>query len=93
MEKGSIEKIKNKIIKLFELPKEIVLNLPLISIIGNSEITIENYKGIVEYTQEKVRINTTSGIIKLHGRKLCIKQITGDCIKVTGLITAMEYIL
>ncbi len=28
-----------------ELPKEILLHLPLISFIGQEEVTIENYKG------------------------------------------------
>ena len=32
-----------------ELPKEILLHLPLISFIGQEEVTIENYKGILEY--------------------------------------------
>ena len=29
------------------LPRDIMLNIPKISIIGNNEITIENHKGIV----------------------------------------------
>ena len=38
-----------------ELPKEILLHLPLISFIGQEEVTIENYKGILEYSEETVR--------------------------------------
>ncbi len=93
MGKGGVNNLKNKIIKLFELPKEIVLNLPLISIVGNCEITIENYKGIIEYSTERIRVNTSCGILRVQGKVLCIKQITADCIKITGHITAMDYIL
>ncbi len=45
-----------------ELPKEILLHLPLISFIGQEEVTIENYKGILEYSEETVRIGTAAGL-------------------------------
>ena len=46
-----------------ELPKEILLHLPLISFIGQEEVTIENYKGILEYSEETVRIGTAAGAL------------------------------
>ncbi len=85
--------IKNKISNMFELPKEIVLNLPLISIVGNQEINIENYKGVIEYTEMKIRINTSCGIFKIEGKNLSLKQITAEAITVTGVVTKLEYLM
>ncbi len=86
------EDIKKKIGAMMELPKEIMLNLPLISMIGNEEVMIENYKGIIEYTDERVRISTTAGIFRIEGKSLCLKQITSENIAVTGSIVKLEYI-
>ncbi len=85
--------LRDKFISLLELPKEIVANLPLISIVGNEEIKIENYKNLIEYTQESIRINTSCGIFKIEGKKLILKHITAEAITVTGLVTKLEYIL
>ncbi|MBR4114266.1 MAG: sporulation protein YqfC, partial [Anaerotignum sp.] len=47
--------LRKNVTEALELPKEIMLNLPLISLIGREEVTIENYKGILEYGEETVR--------------------------------------
>ena len=85
--------IKKTITSMLELPKEVVFNLPLITVIGNEEINIENYKGVIEYNLERVRINTSCGVIKIQGKKLLLKQITTENISVAGVISKFEYIL
>jgi sporulation protein YqfC len=88
----NIFKLKSKLASIMELPKEIVMNLPLISIVGNEEISIENYKGVIEYTGEKLRVSTTCGVIGIEGKRLRIKWITPENIAVTGRIVKMGYI-
>lgn len=85
--------IKKTVTTAFELPKEIVLNLPLITLTGNEELYIENYKGIVEYTDEKVRLNTNCGMLKIEGRNLFLKEITSENIYVTGKLIKLEYLI
>ena len=75
-----------------ELPKEIMLNLPLISFIGREEVSIENYKGILEYGEETVRVGTAAGILRLTGRGLCIKQLSAECLVVTGRVEKLEFL-
>lgn len=75
-----------------ELPKEILLHLPLISFIGQEEVTIENYKGILEYNEETVRIGTAAGVLRLTGRGLCLKQLSAECMVVTGCVERMEFL-
>ena len=69
-----------------ELTKEILLHLPLISFIGQEEVTIENYKGILEYSEETVRIGTAAGILRLEGQGLCLKQLSAERMVVTGRV-------
>jgi sporulation protein YqfC len=84
--------IKRSVVNMLELPKEVMLNLPLITLIGNEEITIENYKGVMEYSSELIRISTSCGVIKIAGKKLSINQITSESLLISGRILEFKYI-
>ena len=80
---------KRRIDKWLEMPEEIVSNNPKITIIGFNEMLIENYKGILEYEEIYIRINTHIGIININGFNLNLEQISGDDILVTGKIDSL----
>ena len=90
-EKNEIN-FKERLTEVLELPKEIVLNVPKITIMGNRDLIIENYKGIVEYEENRVRINTAIGVIKITGSMLTIREITSEDIMVIGDIVSLEFI-
>lgn len=83
--------IKEKISEIFELPKEILLNLPKMVLLGDKQFVIENYKGIIEYEDYKIRVNTQVGIVKIEGINLNISEITSEDVLVTGRIRTIEF--
>ena len=83
---------RKNVTEALELPKEIMLNQPLISMVGREEVTIENYKGILEYGEETVRIGTAAGILRLTGKGLCLKQLSAECMVVTGRIENLSFL-
>ena len=80
----------NKFDKILELPKEVCSDIPKITIIGFDEILIENFKGILEYEEFFVRINTHIGIININGYNLSLENMTDDDIKVKGKIESLD---
>lgn len=84
--------IKSRISETFELPKETILDVPNIRITGDNEVFIENHKGIVEYTNETLRMASSIGIIKISGFDLHIKEINEEDIIVNGIIDFVEFI-
>ena len=48
------KKIRKAFADVFELPTEAVSNMPVITITGNINIIIENYGGIIEFSDEKI---------------------------------------
>ena len=84
--------LRKNVTEALDLPREIMLNLPLISMVGQEEVTIENYKGILEYNEEVVRIGTAAGVLKLAGRGLCLKQLSGECMVVCGKVESLEFL-
>ncbi|MBR5269914.1 MAG: sporulation protein YqfC [Anaerotignum sp.] len=84
--------LKRNMTEVLDLPKEIMLNLPLISMVGREEVTIENYKGILEYGEEMVRISTAAGILRLAGKNLCLKQLSAECMVITGTVEKLDFL-
>lgn len=72
------------------MPKEVCSDVPKIIITGFDEMIIENFKGILEYEEFFVRVNTHIGIININGFNLNLENITNDDIKVTGKIESMD---
>lgn len=83
---------KKQLAQSLELPKEVVLGLPLICLTGNEEMTIENHKGLLEYAPEGVRIASGSGSLYITGEGLALRQMSAECIVVTGVIHSIEFL-
>lgn len=81
----------NRVDKLLEFPKEVYSNEPKIIINGFDELIIENFKGILEYEEFFVRINTYIGIININGYNLNLENMTNDDLKVKGKIESVEF--
>ncbi|MCF6466527.1 sporulation protein YqfC [Clostridium sp. Cult2] len=88
--KNKMDNIKYNISEALELPKDVVLDLPKITIIGNIQLNISNHKGIIEYTQETLRINSSIGIVKVSGKDMELKTILSEEIIVKGNIEKIE---
>lgn len=79
-----------KLDRILEMPKEVCSDIPKIIITGFDEMIIENFKGILEYEEFFVRINTHIGIININGFNLNLENMTNDDIKVTGKIESID---
>lgn len=84
-------KVKEKISEAFELPKDITLDIPKLTIIGTESITIENHKGIIDYCENKITVNTGCGILVINGNKLIIKSIVLEEIIILGKINSISF--
>nr|WP_317357762.1 YabP/YqfC family sporulation protein [uncultured Tyzzerella sp.] len=87
-----IKSIKDGLSEGIEIPSEIVLNVPLITVIGRSKIIIENFKNIVQYSNEIIKVNTSSGIFKIVGKNLFLKELNKNKISIKGILIQFEFI-
>lgn len=84
------KEIQDKFNQILEMPKDIVFDLPKITIIGNIQMYIENHKGIIEYGPNTVRISVSFGELKICGEMLTIRNITQDEIHIDGNIHSIH---
>lgn len=85
------EKSRDVIAEKFDLPKDVVLNLPKITIIGNNEITIENHKGIILFERDIIKVNTKVKVINIEGENFEILYIGDSTITISGRFKSVSY--
>lgn len=90
--KSESHSVKGKMAQMSELPKDVVLGVPMLTMMGQTELCIENYRGITEYTELLIRVQTKYGQIRITGNHLNVDYYTNDEMKITGHITMIEYL-
>ena len=83
--------LKSRVSDAANIPKDVILGVPLVRMVGHEELYIENYRGILEYTDTFIRVQTKIGQIHLSGKKLEIIYYTNDEMKVVGHIESLKY--
>lgn len=83
--------VKSRISKALEVPEEVSLKVPKLTILKFEQVLIENYKGILEYQDFFVRIQTYIGIININGYQLSLEEMTIDDLIVKGKIESIDF--
>lgn len=86
------ERKAERIADALDVPLDVLCDIPRTEIIGNNRISIENFRGILDYNESCVKVNTTSGIIKIEGDGLFIESITDEGILIKGTVVRVEFI-
>lgn len=82
-----LETLSNKI----HIPTDIIAGAPIITATGRNEINLENYKGLIEFNNELIKIQTKQCRICIEGKQLNILYFTEDEMRITGYIQAIYY--
>lgn len=86
-------KIKQEhLVEQMELPKDIFLGMPLLSMEGNRTLCIVNHRGIIKYCPEVIGIATQSYHIRIVGRSLSIRKYSADLIEISGYIQEITFL-
>ena len=82
---------KELIVESLKLPKDTMLGAAIVTITGNRESFIENYKGILEYTTESIVLQGKNCKISFEGRQMSIDYYTNEDMKISGTIDTVRY--
>lgn len=90
--------MKNKLIRgkefiaqKLDIPIDVMIDIPKIIITGNEEITIENHKGIIAFSEHEIKISSQKGIIKIQGNNFEIFYMGSNSLTINGEIRAISY--
>lgn len=79
-------------VESLKLPKDSMLGASIITVTGNTDIFIENYKGILQYTNEVILLQGKNCKIELKGKKMNIVYYTNEDMKISGIIESVCFI-
>lgn len=82
--------IRERIADAMDIPKEGLFDTVLISCIGNQELTLENYKSILAYSDTCIRIKANPKPVKITGARLELRNITRELLYIVGRIDKIE---
>lgn len=75
-----------KVVEALELPKDLCLGALNIRLVGQYEAFVENYKCIIEYGSETIKLQGKKNRVKISGKNLKISYFTKDDMKIKGII-------
>ncbi len=84
--------IKQRLAKALEISKDMLIDIPRFILNDNNELQIENYKGIVSYDFDEIRLGAKNYTIKIEGENLKINSITDEDILITGKIKSLSFV-
>lgn len=83
-------KVKKTITNLSELPIDIVMNLPKITVIPPYQVTLTNHRDMISFTDEEIKVDTSSGIVTIKGEHLSISSISADSLVIDGKVESFD---
>jgi len=75
-----------------DLPSDVVLDLPRITMIGQLHIYIENYRGVLAFSNTELRLSLETGQLLIRGQEFVLKTILPEDILLEGTIKNVEFI-
>ncbi len=79
-----------KVAKVIDLPNEPEPGKPLIEIVGNRSVLIENHGGVLSYSKEQVTIKTRIGCTCICGTGLVLTKMSKEQLRICGYISKVE---
>ncbi|MDG5786546.1 sporulation protein YqfC [Evansella sp. AB-P1] len=86
------KKMKRWITDQMDLPPDVMMDLPRVTLIGNFHIYIENHKGVIRFTRKELRLRLTEGELLIVGDEFVIKNILPEEMLLEGVIEDIRFI-
>ncbi|WP_019242638.1 MULTISPECIES: sporulation protein YqfC [Bacillus] len=92
MAKKWSQKVKQLFVNSTDFPKDVMMDLPRITMIGQLHIYIENHRGLIAFTENEIRLQLSKGQLSIQGNAFVIKTILPEEILLEGVITSVSFV-
>ncbi|MEH7074089.1 sporulation protein YqfC [Neobacillus drentensis] len=86
------QKVRNWMAEKMDLPQDVMMDLPRITMIGQIHVYIENHRGLLVFTDKELRLLLKQGQLLIKGKSFVIKTILPEEILLEGKIDQVVYI-
>jgi sporulation protein YqfC len=92
MGKSFRHKVRKWMTEKMDLPQDVMMDLPRMTMIGQIHIYIENHRGLLAFSEQELRLLLKQGQLLVKGRGFVIKTILPEEILLEGKIDQVIYI-
>ncbi|MEH7298668.1 MULTISPECIES: sporulation protein YqfC [Bacillaceae] len=85
-------RVRNWMANKMDLPQDVMMDLPRITMIGQIHIYIENHRGLLAFSDKELRLLLKQGQLLIKGKSFVIKTILPEEILLQGKIDQVTYI-
>ena len=78
--------------KLLDLPTGALTSVTRMEVSGKRRVVIEGCQGILEYSEDCIRLRVCEGVLRLFGRGLCMNCLNPSCAVISGNILSLEFL-
>ncbi|MFB5662106.1 sporulation protein YqfC [Alteribacillus sp. HJP-4] len=75
-----------------DLPADVLLDVPRITMVGQLHLHIENHRGLIHFSNAHVRLKISTGELGIEGSGFIIKTILPNELLLEGNIEKIEYL-
>lgn len=86
------QQVAKWISRTVEIPQDVMMDLPRITMIGQIHIYIENHRGLLTFTDNELRLLLKQGQLQIKGEAFVIKTILPEEILLQGKIDQVNYL-
>ncbi|MCP3030355.1 sporulation protein YqfC [Halobacillus sp. A1] len=84
--------LRNWVSQYFDLPADVMLDLPRITTIGSIHAYIENCTGLLHFSDHEIRISHRRGELSIKGKDLRIKMMLKEELLLEGKLLSIDFI-
>ncbi|AWX55507.1 sporulation protein YqfC [Brevibacillus brevis] len=77
---------------VLDLPQDVVLEVPRITMIGHLQMYIENHRGVLHFSEKELRLLLTNGQMIVSGEQLVIRAILPEEVLLEGRIGGVKFL-
>ncbi len=85
-----LRKLRQELSEILELPLDVSLDLPKVTIVGSLGVLIQNHRGLILYSPERIVIGVGKGQIAILGRSLEIDEVSKEDMIVRGTLGSVQ---
>ncbi len=86
------QKIQRWLTKQLDLPEDVMMDFPRITMVGQLHIYIENHRGLLTFSDREVRVLLSHGQLLVKGEGFVIKTMWPEELILEGKIEQVLYI-
>ncbi|MEK3991240.1 MULTISPECIES: sporulation protein YqfC [Robertmurraya] len=86
------QRVRNWMTQTMDLPQDVMMDLPRITMIGQIHIYIENHRGLLTFSEKELRLLLKQGQLLIKGKAFVIKTILPEEILLEGKIEQVIYL-